>query len=390
MRKKNNTVGVTTPQQVMKREEQLFETVSALVEKSRQHIAKAVNTTMVYTYFGIGKYIVEYEQNGGSRAEYGKETLKNLSARLTDKFGKGWSVDTLEKCRLLYKAYSNDQISATMQRKSLSKKSATAQRKSSETHGQHNEIVPGTDEIHSFVLSWNHYQILMRIDNPLERSFYEVEAYNGNWSVRQLQRQVASSLFERLALSRDKDEVMRLACEGQIMQKPDDIIKNPVVLEFCGLKPDESYTETKLETALISKIQQFLMEMGKGFLFEARQKRFTFDEDNFYVDLVLYNRILQCYVLVDLKTDKLSHQDLGQMQMYVNYFDRYVKLDFEKPTIGILLCRTKSDALVELTLPPDANIYAQQYALCLPDKQLLQNKLQQWCNEFETNNETEN
>ena len=370
--------------------DRLFEDISALIEQSRQHIAKSVNTTMVYTYFGIGKYIVEYEQNGESRAEYGKETLKNLSFRLTDKYGRGWSVDTLEKCRWLYKAYSNDQISATMQRKSLSKKSATAQRKSSETPDRHNEIVPGTDEIHSFVLSWNHYQILMRIDNPLERSFYEVEAYNGNWSVRQLQRQVASSLFERLALSRDKDEVMRLACEGQIMQKPDDIIKNPVVLEFCGLKPDESYTETKLETALISKIQQFLMEMGKGFLFEARQKRFTFDEDNYYVDLVLYNRILQCYVLVDLKIDKLSHQDLGPMQMYVNYFDRYVKLDFEKPTIGILLCRTKSNALVELTLPPDANIYAQQYALCLPDKQLLQSKLQQWCNEFETNNVTEN
>lgn len=370
--------------------DRLFEDISALIEQSRQHIAKSVNTTMVYTYFGIGKYIVEYEQNGESRAEYGKETLKNLSFRLTDKYGRGWSVDTLEKCRWLYKAYSNDQISATMQRKSLSKKSATAQRKSSETPDRHNEIVPGADEIHSFVLSWNHYQILMRIDNPLERSFYEVEAYNGNWSVRQLQRQVASSLFERLALSRDKDEVMRLACEGQIMQKPDDIIKNPVVLEFCGLKPDESYTETKLETALISKIQQFLMEMGKGFLFEARQKRFTFDEDNYYVDLVLYNRILQCYVLVDLKIDKLSHQDLGQMQMYVNYFDRYVKLDFEKPTIGILLCRTKSNALVELTLPPDANIYAQQYALCLPDKQLLQSKLQQWCNEFETNNVTEN
>ena len=245
--------------------DRLFEDISALIEQSRQHIAKSVNTTMVYTYFGIGKYIVEYEQNGESRAEYGKETLKNLSFRLTDKYGRGWSVDTLEKCRWLYKAYSNDQISATMQRKSLSKKSATAQRKSSETPDRHNEIVPGTDEIHSFVLSWNHYQILMRIDNPLERSFYEVEAYNGNWSVRQLQRQVASSLFERLALSRDKDEVMRLACEGQIMQKPDDIIKNPVVLEFCGLKPDESYTETKLETALISKIQQFLMEMGKGF-----------------------------------------------------------------------------------------------------------------------------
>ena len=227
----------------------------------------------------------------------------------------------------------------------------------------------------------------MRIENPLERNFYEVEAANGQWSKRYLQRQVASSLFERVALSRNKEEVIKLATQGLTIEKPDDIIKNPLVLEFCGLKPDESYNETKLENSLISKIQQFLMEMGKGFLFEARQKRFTFEEDNFFVDLVLYNRILQCYVLVDLKTDKLTHQDLGQMQMYVNYFDRYVKLDFEKPTIGILLCRTKNDALVELTLPKDANIYAQQYALCLPNKQLLQNKLQQWSNEFETNTE---
>ena len=235
----------------------------------------------------------------------------------------------------------------------------------------------------NFTVSWSHYQILMRIDNPDERSFYEIECAKQQWSVRQLQRQVGSSLYERLALSRNKDEVMRLACEGQTIEKPSDIIKNPITLEFLGLKPEAVYSETKLENAIISKLQNFLLEMGKGFLFEARQKRFTFDEENFYVDLVLYNRILQCYVLVDLKIDKLTHQDLGQMQMYVNYFDRYVRLDFEKPTIGILLCKSKKDALVELTLPKDANIYASAYELCLPDKALLQAKVKEWIEEFE-------
>jgi len=176
---------------------------------------------------------------------------------------------------------------------------------------------------------------------------------------------------------------MRLANEGQVIEKPSDIIKDPLVLEFVGLKSDSSYSEADLEKAIINKLQDFLLECGKGFLFEARQKRFTFDEDNFYVDLVLYNRIIQCYVLVDLKIGKLTHQDLGQMQMYVNYFDRHVKLEFEKPTIGILLCENKNDALVELTLPEDANIYAQQYALCLPKKEELQMKLREWIDEYE-------
>ncbi len=178
---------------------------------------------------------------------------------------------------------------------------------------------------------------------------------------------------------------MRLAKEGQTVEKPSDVIKNPITLEFLGLKPEAAYSESKLESAIIDKLQDFLLELGKGFLFEARQKRFTFDEDNFYVDLVCYNRQLQCYVLIDLKIDKLTHQDLGQMQMYVNYFDRYVKLDFEKPTIGILLCKEKNDALVELTLPKDANVYAAQYALYLPDKKLLQDKLNEWTAEYEEN-----
>ncbi|MBQ0154798.1 MAG: DUF1016 family protein [Bacteroidales bacterium] len=288
--------------------------------------------------------------------------LKELSSRLTEQFGKGWSVETLKKCRTFFNTYSVE-IGSTTQTES--------------------NLVHSVDHILLPRLSWNHLQILMRIDNPAERHFYEIESVSQNWSVRQLQRQVASSLYERLALSRDKNEVMRLANEGQIVEKSSDIIKNPLTLEFLGLKTESAYSETKLEQAIIDKMQQFLLELGKGFLFEARQKRFSFDEDNFYVDLVFYNRLLQCYVLIDLKTKKLTHQDLGQMQMYVNYYDRYERQEWEKPTIGILLCKEKSDALVELTLPKDANIYAQQYALCLPDKHLLQAKLKEWIDEIE-------
>lgn len=201
--------------------------------------------------------------------------------------------------------------------------------------------------------------------------------------VRTLQRQYNSSLYERLALSRDKEGVLRLATEGNVIAKPEDIIKQPTVLEFLGMEEKAKYSETDLETALINKLQKFLLELGKGYLFEARQKRFTYGEDNFYVDLVFYNRLLRCYVLIDLKVDKLMHQDIGQMQMYVNYYDRYEKLENENPTIGILLCKEKNDALVEITLPKDANIYASEYKLYLPDKKLLQQKLKEWIEEEE-------
>ncbi len=234
-----------------------------------------------------------------------------------------------------------------------------------------------------FLLSWSHYLLLMRIKNEDERSFYEIESAKSGWSIRTLQRQYNSSLYERLALSRDKEAVMRLAKEGNIIAKPEDIVKQPTVLEFLGMEEKTEYSETELESAIIDKLQKFLLEMGKGYLFEARQKRFTFEEDNFFVDLVFYNRLLRCYVLIDLKVDKLTHQDIGQMQMYVNYYDRYEKLEDEKPTIGILLCKEKNDAMVEITLPRDANIYASEYNLYLPDKKLLQEKLREWIAEEE-------
>jgi predicted nuclease of restriction endonuclease-like (RecB) superfamily len=190
-----------------------------------------------------------------------------------------------------------------------------------------------------------------------------------NWSVRELQRQINTGLFERLALSTDKQKIKQLAAKGQIIEKPEDVLKSPFVLEFLGLQEKASFSETDLETAIISKIEHFLLEMGKGFLFQGRQVRFSFDEEHFFVDLVLYNRLLQCFVLIDLKIGKLKHQDIGQMQMYVNYYDRFIKQDFEKTTIGIIICKDKSEAVVEITLPKENNqIFASQYKLYLPSK----------------------
>ena len=362
----------------------LFERVASLIEQARRHVATSVNIAEVYTKYTIGKYIVEDEQQGQHRAQYGKQVLIGLSDRLTKHFGDGWSVETLKKCRFFYSVYSSSQIGSTVwtQLNIVDSVDEIGNETQNAVFGNGQQCLP------NFTLSWSHYLVLMRIDNPDARNFYEIECAQQQWSVRQLSRQVGSSLYERLALSRNKDEVMRLAKEGQTIEKPSDIIKNPISLEFLGLKPDATYSETKLENAIIGKLQNFLLELGKGFLFEKRQKRFTFDEENYYVDLVFYNRLLQCYVLIDLKTDKLTHQDLGQMQMYVNYYDRYVKQDYENPTIGILLCESKKDTLVELTLPKDANIYATAYQLYLPDKALLQAKLKEWIEEYnETHNE---
>ena len=335
--------------------EELFLKIARLIEESRARIATSINLTEVYTKYRIGQYIFEEELQGEERAQYGKQVLQSLSTKLTEHIGIGWSCSNLRQIRQFYLAYSN--LTAT---------------------GCQIE-----DSIPNFSLSWSHYLLLMRVENLDARKFYEIECTQQQWSKRQLSRQIGSSLYERLALSRDKEGVMRLAQEGQVISKPEDIIKDPITLEFLGLKSNVVYSESKLEHAIIGKMQQFLLELGKGFLFEARQKRFTFEEKHFYVDLVFYNRLLRCYVLIDLKIGELSHQDLGQMQMYVNYYDRYVRQEFESPTIGILLCENKNDALVELTLPKDANIYASAYQLYLPDKALLQEKVKEWIAEFE-------
>lgn len=367
--------------EIKKREDSLFERISALIEEARKRVKTTIDTTMVYTYYGVGQYIVDDEQQGEQRAQYGQAVLKKLSVRLTDKYGEGWSVENLKLCRRFYVIYSNSvntvyPIDRTKAIQCIANSTENDSRISETLYRE-------SKKEQSFTLSWSHYLVLMRIKNEEERRFYEVECLRQDWSVRQLKREYGASLYERLALSRDKQEVLRLSQEGQTVEKPKDVIKDPLTLEFLGLQRDSSFSESDLETAIISKLQNFLLEMGRGFLFEARQKKFTFNEKHFYVDLVLYNRLLQCYVLVDLKADELSHQDLGQMQMYVNYYDRHVKEAFEKPTIGILLCKDKDNALVELTLPKDANIYASSYELCLPDKAILQAKLKEWIDEFE-------
>jgi len=341
-----------------------FENVARIIEQARRFVGRTADLTMCVTYFEVGRMIVEEEQGGKTRAEYGCKLLAELSVFLNKRVGKGFSESTLKNARKFYQVYSP------------SIRQAMLTELDSKSFGQS----------YPFNLSWSHYLILMRIKNNDERRFYEIEAEKQQWTYRHLQRQYSSSLYERLALSRDKDEVMRLAKEGQELEKPRDMLKNPLVLEFLGMAEDASYSEPDLESAIIGKLSHFLLELGKGFLFEARQKRFTFDEDHFFVDLVFYNRLLSCYVLIDLKTEKLKHQDLGQMQMYVNYFDRFVKTNRENPTVGILLCKEKNDSVVELTLPEDSNIYASEYNLYLPDKSLLQQKLAEWVEEYEQKN----
>ena len=337
-----------------------------LIQYARKIAVNQVNIVQLMTYYALGRWIVEEQQAGEHRAGYGKRVIQTLSNRLNAEFGRGFSVDTLENTRKFYLCYQN-RISETLFRKFTEKKSEA--------------VFRILDEPLPFTLSWSHYLQLMRIKNEDERRFYEIEATESAWSLRTLQRQYNSSLYERLALSRNKDEVMRLSQRGNVIEKPSDIVKQPTVLEFLGLEEESKYSETDLESAIINKLQKFLLELGKGYLFEARQKRVTYDEENFYVDLVFYNRLLRCYVLIDLKIDKLTHQDLGQMQMYVNYYDRYQKLPEENPTIGILLCKEKNDAVVQMTLPENSNIFASEYSVYLPDKGLLQRKLKEWIEE---------
>lgn len=350
---------------------QILNTVRNLIIAARKTAAQNINTLQVITNFEIGRIIVENEQSGKIKAEYGKNTLIELSKNLTEEFGRGFSKSNLEYMRRFFIDYKNEfaGISQTLSGESVYSKSPAAIAQT--LSGQF--ILPN--------LSWSHYVFLMGIKNRDERSFYEIESRDNNWSLSELKRQFNSGLYERLVMSKDKTGVLELSKNGQIVQKPEDLIKDPFVLEFLGLDEKERYSENELESAIIDKLEHFLLELGKGFLFEARQKRFTFDSENYYVDLVFYNRLLRCYVLIDLKIGKLSHENLGQMQMYVNYYDKYVKLDDEKPTIGIILCKTKNDALVKLTLPEDGNVYASRYQLYLPSKEELRDNLIKWSEE---------
>ena len=313
----------------------IYEEIKNLLASARENIVSNVNSTMTKTYFLIGKRIVEEEQNGNERAEYGEELIKNLSLRLSKEFGKGFSKTNLKQMKSFYLAYGKGQTVSDQ-----------------------------------FKLSWSHYLILMRIENINERNFYEIESIENNWSLRELRRQIDSALYERLVLSIDKEKIKLLSLKGQILEKPEDVVKDPYVLEFLGLEEKSDYSENELETAIINNLEKFIMELGKGFLFQGRQVRFTFDEEHYFVDLVFYNRLLKCFVLIDLKIGKLKHQDLGQMQMYVNYYDRFVKLPDENKTIGIIICKEKNDTLVRMTLPEDnQQIFASRYMTVLASKE---------------------
>lgn len=326
------------------------EQILDLLVQSKKNVKTAVNISMVYTYYEIGRRIVEEEQNGKGRADYGTYLLKELADYLTKNIGKGFSLTNLKLMRQFYVVYSKDQIGQTL--------------------SDQFENLPAVATGRRFYLSWSHYLKLMRIDNVDERHFYEIEAVKNDWSLSELNRQFDSSLYERLVLSSDKDKVKRLSEEGHVVEVPGDIVKDPYILEFLGLPEKPEYSENELETKIIDNLQKFLLELGKGFAFVGRQERFTFDEEHFFVDLVFYNRLLQCFVLFDLKIGELKHQDIGQMQMYVNYYDRNVKLPEENNTVGIILCKDKKDSIVEMTLPKDnTQIFASKYETVLPSKE---------------------
>ncbi len=318
-----------------------------IIQEAKQRAIRSVDFERVLMYWQIGKRILEEEQGGQQRAEYGKYLLKTLSEELEPEFGSGFSIRQLERYRQFYRIYP---IASTLRTQ----------------------------------LSWTHYKLLISINNDDKRLYYFEESSKNNWSSRQLERQINSQLYERLLLSNDKTSVLEVAKQEKLPQSPQEIIKDPMVLEFLDLKPQASYYEKDLENAIITHLQDFLLELGNGFSFVARQKRIHLDGDDFFVDLVFYNRLLQCFVIIEIKTEKLSHQHIGQLQMYVNYYDRIEKLPHENSTIGILLCADKNDSVVKFTLPSDnKTILASQYQLYLPSENQLLEEVKKEIEEFQ-------
>lgn len=318
--------------------------VRQIILNAQENTFRAVNHERVMMYWQIGKHIVEEEQGGKERADYGAFLIKNLAEALEKDFGSGFSVRQLELCRQFFITF------------------------------------PNTNALRS-QLNWTQYKLLLRINDEDKRTYYIEETCNNNWSSRQLERQINSQLYERLLLSNDKEKVLAVAKKEARAESPKEIIKDPMVLEFLGIKPQATFYEKDLENALITNMQSFLLELGNGFSFVARQKRIQIEDDDFFVDLVFYNRLLRCFVIIEIKTHKLTHQDLGQLQMYVNYYDRTEKLDNENPTIGILLCTDKNDTMVEFALPEhNTQILASKYQLYLPKEDELKKELKKIIN----------
>lgn len=351
----------------------VYDRVRGILESARASVVHSVNSTQVVSNWLIGREIVEEEQAGKRRAVYGVKLLADLSERLGRDYGRGYSVDNLEAFRQFYLEYPS-LISETASWNWVAPTiSETVSRKSAETDAAC-QWQPG---ILNPNLSWSHYRSLLRVVRQAARDFYEIEAVNHAWSVRGLSRQIGSLLFDRLAKSRDKKGLMRLAVHGQEVAQPIDVLKDPVVLEFLDLPESPRLVESKLEQALIGNLQTFLLKLGKGFAFVSRQERITLDGDHFYIDLVFYHTVLKCFVLIDLKVGKLTHADLGQIQFYVIYYDRERRTEGDNPTLGLILCPDKNDAVVKYTLgeQQERNIFTSRYQLHLPTVEELENEL---------------
>ncbi|MBQ7811098.1 MAG: DUF1016 family protein [Bacteroidales bacterium] len=318
----------------------LYQEVREIITSARQNAVRSVDSCRVQMYWKIGRRILEEEQKGKERADYGSYLLKNLAKKLEPEYGSGFSYRQLQFCRQFYRMY------------------------------------PIANALRS-QFNWTQYRLLIAISDNYKREYYELEAMNNCWTARELERQINSQLYERLLLSNDKESVLAVARKERIPQQPQEIIKDPMVLEFLGLERKAEYYEKDLEQALITHLQKFLLELGNGFTFVARQKRILIEDDEFFADLVFYNRLLRCFVVIELKTEKLTHQDLGQLQMYVNYYDRVEKTPDENPTIGILLCTSKNDTVVKMSLPEDnTSILASQYQLYLPTQEQLKTEVE--------------
>ena len=331
----------------------LIDKIAEILKEARTKVIREINKAQVLAYWEIGREIVEFEQKGKLRGDYGEQLIERLSRDMTQKFGRGFSPTNLKMMRLFYQSFPI--------RQTLSDESQKPQTLSS-------KFEP--------MLSWSHYCELLKVEEPLARSFYEQETIQNNWSVRELKRQINSMLFERLSLSKDTKAVMKMAKKGQIVEKPEDAIKDPYILEFLNLKEETSYTESQLEQAIIDKLQYFLLELGKGFSFVARQKRITIVNRHYYIDLVFYNRLLKCFVLIDLKTGELDHADIGQMNFYLNYFKENEKQEDENDPIGLILCAKKDDIFAKYVLGGLNNkVFSSKYKLALPSEKELRLKL---------------
>lgn len=313
----------------------LLQKIVSLIEEAKDNAIRSVDFHRVQLYWHIGRYIFEDEQQGKERAEYGKYIVKYLSQNLTPIYGSGFSTRQLYQSIQFYKTF------------------------------------PIVNALRS-QLSWSQYRLLIRLEDEDKRTFYIYESVKNHWTSRQLERQINSHLYERLLLSNNKESVLAVAKGDTLPSEAKEIIKDPMTLEFLGLRKESAYYEKDFESAIISHLQEFLLELGNGFSFVSRQKRILLEDDEFFVDLVFYNRILQCFVIIEIKTHKITHQDIGQLQMYVNYFDRVEKLKHENKSIGILLCADKNDLLVKFSLPENENnIIASKYELYLPSEEQL-------------------